>query len=155
MSILTKLFKPNTKTIDINKTALNFTKINKFRFYKVEINSISSLLKGIQFKDIEVQKKVFLDKPVMASVPNWQESRTVYFLDREIDRDSEVYTNFLEEVFQAYIMNNPIMIKEIMSTDGKMLTFDDGGDSPEDSLLTKEEALSIINQLRDMLKAPI
>lgn len=149
------LKKISSKKIDISNTELNLSKMNKFFFYKEEISSFDALLSGIRFRDIQTQRAFFKGGPILVEAGDWTRKGKLYFLDKEMERTSIVYKNFLEEAFQAYIMNNPKLIKSLVDTGVSKITYASGGEFISRSLLTEDEAVEILTKLRTMLTSPI
>lgn len=117
----------------------------KFKFRGKKVNSIESVLQGIKYKDKKTQKCVFnyfgLDAyHTRASniFDFWGNNGKLYFWGKEIDRQSENYQNFLDELYLS-CLKNPLYKRAIKSAGNKYLLHHIGRTDPHETVLTRFE----------------
>ena len=130
----------------------------KFKFRGKTVHSIESVLQGVKYRDKKMQNLVLeysgLDAYHIrgANTQNpWNNDGLLYWQGKEMQRDSEEYQLFLDELYISAVQN-PIYRQSLLSTGGVYLLHHIGKDSPSETVLTRFEFELRLNSLREYLK---
>jgi predicted NAD-dependent protein-ADP-ribosyltransferase YbiA (DUF1768 family) len=82
---------------------------------------------------------------------DWRMSQTLYWQTTPIDRHSPDYQDFLNVIYRKMYAANPELQKLLISTGTEKLTHNVGRTNPHETVLTKQEFLGIINDIRKEL----
>ena len=130
----------------------------KFKFRGKWASSIEGVLQGIKYKDKKKQNLVLkyagLDAyHTRASNTSdfWGNSGKLYWQGKEIDRHSNDYQLFLDELYIC-ASRNPIYKDSLLATSNKYLLHHIGNTNKNETVLTRYEYESRINALREFLK---
>lgn len=126
----------------------------KFKFKGKKVSSVEGVLQGIKYKDKKTQNLVFtyygLDAYHSRACNNfdfWGNNGKLYFKGREIDRHSEEYQYFLDELYLS-LLKNKLFTRALISSGNKYLLHHIGQTDPNVSVLTRFEYESRLNTLR-------
>lgn len=129
-----------------------------FRFRGKKVNSIEGVLQGIKYKDKKTQNKVLKYSGIDAyhtrqanEVDFWGKTQKLYWQGKEIDRHSNEYQLFIDELYIS-ASKNPLYRRFLLSTGDKYLLHHIGKDSPNETVLTRDEYEIRLNTLREFLK---
>ena len=128
-----------------------------FKFRGKKVASIEGVLQGIKYKDKKMQNAVLkyygLDAYHTrgANTANfWGNSGILYWQGKPINRHSEEYQLFLDELYIA-ATKNPIYKSALLATEDKYLLHHIGNTNPQETVLTREEYEQRLNTLRDFI----
>lgn len=151
------------ETIDIGSEAefpagelSNFT-AHSFTFRGIECASMEGLLQSLKSDHPGWQLAIcsFVGKEAKRRGKNfrWQETQTLYWQGKAIDRHSNEYQELLDEAFDVlYTQNEAAQIALLASGDAR-LTHSIGKSDPRETVLTEHEFCSRLMQIRERLKA--
>lgn len=141
----------------LSRVLSNLYPIN-FKFRGKWVSSIEGVLQGIKYKDKKKQNLVLkyagLDAyHTRASNTSdfWGNSGKLYWQGKEIDRHSNDYQLFLDELYIC-ASRNPIYKDSLLATGNKYLLHHIGNINKNETVLTRYEYESRINALREFLK---
>jgi len=130
----------------------------KFKFRGKMVNSIEGVLQGIKYKDKKIQNLILNYSGVdayhtrAANTKNpWYENQTLYWQGKPIDRDSNDYQLFLDELYFS-ASKNPIYRQSLLATENLYLLHHIGFKDPNQTVLTRYEYELRLNSLREYLK---
>lgn len=130
----------------------------KFRFKGKKVSSIESVLQGIKYKNKKTQKLVFSYAGIDAysvrasnSFDFWGLNGKLYFWGKEINRKSEEYQNFLDELYLS-CFNNNLFRRAIKSAGNKYLLHHIGKENPSETVLTRFEFESRLFALQKLIE---
>lgn len=131
---------------------------HSFVFRGKKVASIEGVLQGIKYKDKQLQNKVIslsgLDAYHSRACNRnefWGESGILYWQGKEIKRNSQVYQDFLDELYFC-AAKNPIYRKAILSTGNKKLIHHIGCTDESQTVLSRKEYEWRMAALREFLR---
>ena len=129
-----------------------------FKFRGKKVSSIESVLQGIKYKNKKTQAKVFGYSGVDAyhtracnSFDFWGNDGVLYWKGKPIERESEDYQNFLDELYLS-VFKNPLYFRALIATDDKYLLHHIGRVDPKETVLTRYEYESRLYALQRLAK---
>jgi hypothetical protein len=135
----------------------NFTK-REFYFDDVKCKSIEGVLQSLKIPDHAKQLEVCQlvggkAKRAGKKYNNWKENQVLYWKGIEYKRDSSEYATLIKMIFHSakcdYIGNEPYYMYDIIVTANRKMTHSIGSDDPTDTVLTEDEFINILYELRD------
>lgn len=131
----------------------------EFEFRGKIVKSIEGVLQGIKYKDIETQNLVFnyfgLDAyhtRACNEIDFWGNEGVLYWQGEPIDRNSEEYQLFIDELYVSAV-RNPLYKRALLSTGEKYLLHHIGKNNPNETVLTRFEYENRLNCLREYLRS--
>jgi len=128
----------------------------QFTFKGKKVNSIEGVMQGIKYKDIKTQNLILKYSGIDAyhtracnEIDFWGENGILYWQGKPIDRHSEEYQIFIDELFIS-ALSNPLYERALLSTN-KYLLHHIGRDDPKETVLTRYEYELRLNSLRDFV----
>lgn len=130
----------------------NFT-ARTFVFDNVLCNSIESILQALKFEDAIEQRKVcsMQGREAQAygqSGNDWKASQKLYWNGKTYSRESDEYTLLIKRIFKTVYYANIAFRKELLATGNNELIHSIGKDDPADTILTVDEFVGILYELR-------
>lgn len=129
----------------------------KFKFKGKKVCSIESVLQGIKYKNKKTQKLVFGYAGVDAyhtrasnSFDFWGNNGKLYFWGKEIDRKSNDYQDFLDELYLS-CLKNPLYARALKSTKNRYLLHHIGRTDENETVLTRHEYESRLYALQQLI----
>ena len=129
-----------------------------FRFRGKKVASIEGVLQGIKYKDKTSQNKVLkyfgLDAYHTRACNNfefWGNTRLLYWQGKPINRDSQDYQNFIDELYLS-VAKNPLYRRALKASGNKYLLHAIGGEDKTFTILTREEYELRMNTIRAFLE---
>jgi len=155
------------KTIDILAKAAypanilsNYSR-EEIPFYIDDIpcHSLEGFLQALKTPDTELQKELCLKSGASArhfgrqltQSSNWKKTQTLYWNNVPYKRNSVEYLNLIKKAFETRFNTSETYRKALKDSEGYTLTHSCGKDNPEETVLTEEEFISMLNMLRDKL----
>ncbi len=142
---------------NLSKCLSNLSRYS-FIFRGKKVSSIECVLQGIKQKDKKLQNLIFeyygLEAYHMRAsnfCDDWTKNGVLYWQGKKIDRNSEDYQIFLDELYLS-VAKNPLFLKILKATENKYLLHHFGGVDKTQTVLTREEYEIRLNTLRDFLK---
>ena len=130
----------------------------EFKFKGKKVCSIEGVLQSLKYKDKKIQNTILKYYGLDAyhtrganSTDFWGESGTLYWQGKPLDRHSEQYQIFIDELYIS-ASKNPLYKKALLSAQNKYLLHHIGKDDPNQTVLTRFEFEQRLNTLRDFLK---
>jgi len=128
----------------------------EFNFRGKKVASIEGVLQGIKYKDKQTQNLILNYSGLSAHKTRaantqkpWFITNTLYWQGKAIDRNSEEYQEFLDELYVS-ALTNPIYRQSLIATDENYLLHHIGRDS--ETVLTRFEYEERLNTLREFAK---
>ncbi len=154
-------FNDNSKEWDIcykynppNNILCNFSP-SFFIFDKTMINSMEGFLQSLKVKDIETQRKVcqlpgFLAKKMGNYLrrSGQFDGEHLFWQGQSINRNTSEYQNILDKVYKAKYFYDKEFRETLAQSCGYTLTHKIGKTSPQETVLTEEEFINHLNELR-------
>lgn len=129
-----------------------------FKFRGKKVNSIEGVLQGIKYKDKKTQNHVFKYSGLDAyhtrganAKDFWGNEGKLYWQGREMDRKSEEYQLFLDELYISAV-KNPLYKRILLATGDKYLLHHIGNEDINQTVLTRFEYEERLNSLREFIK---
>lgn len=129
-----------------------------FKFRGKKVNSIEGVLQGIKYKDKKTQNLVLKYSGLDAyhtrganTKDFWGNSGKLYWQGKEIDRKSEDYQLFLDELYMSAV-RNPLYKRMLLATGDKYLLHHIGNEDINQTVLTRFEYEQRLNSLREFIK---
>lgn len=130
----------------------------QFKFRGKKVASIEGVLQGIKYKDKKIQNLVLKYAGLDAyhtrganTLDFWGTSGKLYWQGTEIDRKSEEYQIFLDELYLSAV-KNPLYKKALLATENKYLLHHIGNEDVNQTVLTRAEYEERLNTLRDFIQ---
>lgn len=125
----------------------------------VPCHSIEGFLQSLKIPNEEEQRGLCLKSGssarhvgrMLAKPYRWKDSQTLYWQGKAYKRDSEDYKELVRKAFEARFDHSQKYREALKDTIGYTLTHNCGNNNPEETVLTTDEFLSILNELRDRL----
>lgn len=127
----------------------------KFKFKGCVLNSIECFFQGIKFKDKKMQKKLFKYSGKealvlqLASTYNWKETGILYWMGKEIKRDSKEYDDIVDELYISAIQNK--FYRNIIKNCKLPIVHFIGESSKKETVFTRYEFEYMLNCLNAFL----
>ena len=130
----------------------------EFKLKGKKVKSIESVLQGIKYKDKKIQNLVLKYSGLdayhtrAANTANfWGESGKLYWQGKEIDRQSEEYQLFLDDLYIS-ACKNPIYKNSLLATGNNYLLHHFGNTNINETVLTRFEYEQRLNSLREFIR---
>lgn len=130
----------------------------EFEFRNKVVKSLEGVLQGIKYKDIRTQNLVLNYSGLDAyhtracnEIDFWGDSGVLYWQGNPIDRYSEEYQLFIDELYIS-ALKNPLYVRALLATGDKYLLHHIGKDNPNETVLTRFEFEERLNALREFIK---
>jgi len=126
-----------------------------FKFYDCDFGSIEGFFQGIKYKDIELQKQVFKYSGREAvslkdaTLYDWTKTGNIYFLGKEIKRDSLEYDQLVNELYISAIQNK--LYRNAIKNCPLPIIHAIGKESKKETVFTRYEFELMLNSLHDFL----
>lgn len=128
----------------------------QFKFKGKMVNSIEGVMQGIKYKDKKMQNLVLKYSGIDAyhtRICNekdfWGKTGLLYWQGKPMDRHSNEYQIFIDELFFS-ALNNPLYKNALLASE-KYLLHHIGRDNPNETVLTRYEYELRLNSLRDFV----
>ena len=127
-----------------------------FKFYDCDFGSIEGFFQGIKFKDSDIQKLVFKYSGreaialKEATLYDWTTTGNIYFLGKEIKRDSLEYDNLINELYFS-ALKNPLY-RNALKNCNLPIIHPIGKTSKEETTFTRYEFEYMLNSLSEYVK---
>ena len=129
----------------------------EFRFRGKKVSSIEGVLQGIKYKDKKMQNLILKYSGIDAYHTRganlhspWQTDNLLYWQGKAMDRNSNEYQLFLDELYISAV-SNPIYRQALMSTNNLYLLHHIGKEETNETVLTRYEFELRLNSLRDFI----
>lgn len=133
----------------------NFTKCS-FMLDNIQINSIEGFLQSLKTPDIEKQKKICLEHGTKAKgfgkKLNKQRNydfKHFYWNGKKYNRDSQEYQDLLKRAYEARYQSDEEFRFALEYTNDRILKHSLGGKDPKRCMLTEQEFINILTDLRN------
>ena len=130
----------------------------KFKFKGKTVASIESVLQGIKYRDKKLQNIILKYSGLDAyhtrganTLDFWGNTGKLYWQGKEIDRKSNNYQLFIDELYIS-VSKNPLYKKLLLSTPDKYLLHHIGNSNIDETVLTRYEYELRLNSLREFLR---
>lgn len=152
-------FDKTTNRLDIRSNGLYPANVlsnlanNEFVYDGVHCGSIEGFLQSLKTEDTELQREICLKyggsaKDFTKKLASWKDSGILYWQGKEFKRDSKEFFELVLGAYKALYEQNSVYRTALKSTIGSILTHTSGKDKITETILTKEEFISILNKLR-------
>lgn len=132
----------------------------EFVFKGKKVHSIESVFQGIKFKNKKAQNLVLnysgLDSNniKIASDYNWKDSGILYWQGKPIDRHSENYKQFINELYVS-ALQNPLYRQILVSVKDRYILHHIGETDAHKTVFTRYEFEKQLNSLKSFLGASL
>jgi hypothetical protein len=151
----------STRVIDIQMNApsiggrlSNLTR-RSFVFYGIECASIEGVLQSLKLPDpiqqYETCRLFGFQARKAGKNQDWQAKQELYWMEKTFPRDSQEYQELLNTLYKAAFDDNAKFREDLAFSKGYKLTHRIGSDDPTKTILTKDEFISRLEWLRDMI----
>ena len=151
-----------TNTIDISYKAKGIAKALSnlapypFTFDDVLCSSMESFIQSLKVQDINVQKDICAKSGLFCNsikdmFGDWRENQIVFWKGKAIKRDSEGYIELIQNAYDFLYIQSPLFRFALRSSKGYNLIHSIGLQDKTQTLLTEEEFISILDNLRDKI----
>ncbi len=130
-----------------------------FKFHGYDVATVNSFLMAIRSSDVAEQKALSMTpqediKAVSKTVKISYAPRTLYWNGKSFSRDSKEYQELVTRAYEAKFDADYEFRKAIRACKNQVLTHTKGKDSAAETILTKQEFIDALNNLRkrDTLK---
>lgn len=144
-------------TIDVGSTThkeLSNLNAYSFVFREVECGSMEGLLQALKFADPETQSRVVKLSGIKAKrkgqKKKWWLTKILYWDGAPIHRHSIEYQEFIAEAYLCIATQNSLFRRELLNTNGLLLTHSIGKADPNYTILTQQEFIGQLNHLRNI-----
>lgn len=152
-----------SNTIDIHSkgkfpsNVLSNFHVSNFKFDNISISSMEGFLQSLKTSDEILQKRICkligIDaKNAGNELLETYDKKTLHWQGQKIDRFSEQYQDLLKRVYKAKFDQDPLFRDAIASCENKNLIHTIGKSSKEETILTEEEFVTLLNWLKQFLK---
>ena len=132
-----------------------------FKFRGKKVSSIEGVLQGIKHKDKKTQNLVLKYFGLDAyhtrganTIDFWGKTQKLYWQGKEMDRNSEEYQAFIDELYISAV-KNPLYRKALLQTEDRYLLHHFGNDDPMQTVLTRAEYEERLNTLKEFVEINI
>lgn len=151
-----------SKTLDIHSkgkfpsNVLSNFHESKFKFDGIQINSMEGFLQSLKTSDEVLQKQICKltgkdAKNAGIGIAEHYDMKTLHWNGQELDRFSDDYQSLLKRVYKAKFEQDPLFRRALEESKDKTLIHSIGKTSPEETILTEEEFVSVLTWLRQFL----
>lgn len=164
--VLVSTINEDTKEIDILAKAsfpaniLSNYKREESPFFVdgIPCHSLEGFLQSLKVPNQNIQKELCLksgasarhEGRVRSHSYRWQDTQKLYWNGEEYDRRSPKYLELVKKAFYARFNHSQEYRDALKATLGYTLKHSCGSDDPESTVLTEEEFVSILNELREL-----
>ena len=125
-----------------------------FEFEEVKLNSMEGFLQSLKTSDEGLKKEIQLlsgkeAKKAGESLKDCYDGKHLHWQGKTIDRFSDEYQQLLKQVYRSLWEQNEEFRNALHSTKGKRLIHSIGKQNPEETILTENEFVSLLNELRN------
>lgn len=120
----------------------------------IKCASMESFIQSLKVKDIEVQKDICSKTAafcynIREMHDDWRITQKVYWQGKEIDRHSTDYYRLLIRAYYALFEDSPTFRYALKLSKGYILTHSIGCTDSKETLLTPDEYIKLLNELRN------
>jgi predicted NAD-dependent protein-ADP-ribosyltransferase YbiA (DUF1768 family) len=124
-----------------------------FTFDGVRLSSMEGFLQSLKTANRKRQQKIHALSGIEAknagvSLKRRFDGRRLHWKEQTIDRFSPEYQQLLKQAYQAKFEQDALFRWALAATEGKTLTHSIGKSAPQDTILTENEFISLLNGLR-------
>lgn len=126
----------------------------KFYFKGHKIACAESVFQALKFKTPKLQKLVFEYEALNANrikgcaEYDWTISGKVYFLGKEMNRDSKEYEDFIDELYVSLIQN-PLFVQALKNVGNRYILHSIGVEDKSKTTFTRTEFEKELNAIKD------
>ncbi len=126
----------------------------KFYFRGYKMGCIESVFQAFKFKEKKLQKMVFRYEALNANRVkgcasyDWSISGKVYFLGKEMARDSKEYDDFIDELYVS-LLQNPLFVQALKNIGNRYILHSIGIEDKTKTTFTRAEFEKELNTLKD------
>ena len=126
----------------------------KFYFKGHKMGCAESVFQAFKFKTPKLQKMVFEYEALNANrikgceEYDWTKSGKVYFLGKEIERDSKKYEDFIDELYVS-LLQNPLFVRALKNVGNRYILHSIGVEDKTKTTFTREEFEKELNAIKD------
>ena len=135
-------------------SALSNLSPHPFEIDGVPCNSMEGFLQALKFSNPEMQKEVCklvgLKAKFKGKKKSWYKTQTLYWLGKEINRQSEEYQNLLDKAYECLFKNSGFKAA-LKASGNSTLTHSIGKTDSSKTVLTVREFCSRLTKLRNRL----
>jgi len=131
----------------------------QFKFRGKTVASIEGIFQGIKYKDKKTQNLVLkyfgADAYYIRNCNNldfWGNFQILYWQGKPMQRDSEEYQSFMDEIYVCAI-SNPMFVRALKATEGRYILHHIGNDNQKETVMTRYEFEERLNCIRDFVLA--
>lgn len=157
--LLIDTFDRTSNTLDIRSNGLYPSNVlsnlahNEFEYDGVKCSSLEGFLQSLKTSDEVKQQEICLmyggsAKKNGQKFMHWKENGKLYWKGKEYKRDSEEFYELVLGAYKACYQQNDIFKTALNSTMGKKLTHSSGKNDKTDTILTREEFVHFLEQIR-------
>ena len=118
---------------------------------------MEGLLQGIKFESPEMQSHVCTlaghKARIAGQKKNWQKTQTLWWQGEPMKRDSDAYSEFLDEAYDNLYRQNEKAQNALLATKDAVLKHTMGRRKINETVLTQREFCSRLTHMRDLLQA--
>lgn len=134
--------------------ALSYLAPYPFTFDAIPCSSMESFIQSLKVYDIYVQKDICAKSGLFCNsikemFGDWRQNQIVFWKGKAIKRDSEEYIYLIETAYNYLLAQSPTFKFALQRSKGYNLIHSIGLQDKTQTLLTEEEFISILNNLRD------
>lgn len=128
----------------------------EFVFKGQKLSSAETVFQGFKFSNPKEQKLLFkyygLDSNniKITGDHDWKKTGTVFFMGKEIKRDSKEYDDFIDELYIS-LLQNPLYRNALKKAGNKYILHAIGGKTKQDTVFTRYEFEYELNALREFV----
>ena len=126
----------------------------EFEFENVKMNSMEGFLQSLKTPDEILQKEIQLlsgkEAKKAGGLMSQFDGKNLYWQGKIIDRYSDEYQQLLRRCFRAKWEQNETFRDALVSTKGKDLIHSIGKQNKEETILTEEEYITLLKELREL-----
>lgn len=127
-----------------------------FVFDEIPINSMEGFLQSLKFKNPEMQKEICklvgYSAKKSGKEKKWWKTQTLYWEDKEIDRQSDEYQILLDRAYMALMEQSDSFRRALLASGDAVLTHNIGRSNSKETILTRSEFCGRLMRLREILK---
>lgn len=158
--LLKNTYNKEANTLDIYSTGLYPANVlsnlahKEFTFDGVACSSIEGFLQSLKTKDTDKQVEICKlyggsAKNISKKLTQWLETQKLYWMGKEYLRESKEFFQLLFRAFKSCYEQNKTFKNALDSTRGITLTHNEGKSEKHLTILTKEEFIKILTDIRD------
>lgn len=126
----------------------------KFYFKGYKMGSAESVFQAFKFKSPKLQKLVFEYEALNANrikgcaEYDWTASGKIYFLGKEMNRDSKEYEDFIDELYVS-LLQNPLFVQALKNVGDRYILHSIGVEDKTKTTFTRAEFEKELNAIKD------